>query len=147
MPRIDPTIGSFDLSYDPSSDEARAAAKARRSRKAVKAWIQTLLLFAVLIAVCYGAAWYGGVLPEQFQPGAPQLFARVLVVVGFALVIGMQIAGSLVLFNYGFVRGALAFLLPGYFMIALKRSGIYWQIMGPWCFGIVMIIAGTILLS
>lgn len=147
MPRIEPTIGSFDLSYDPASDEARAAAKTRRARKAVKAWFLTVLLFAGLIAVCYGAAWYGGMLPEQFAPGAPQLLARFLVIAGFALVVGMQIAGSLVLFNYGFERGALAFLLPGYFMIALKRSGIYWQIMGPWCLGIVMIIAGTILLS
>jgi hypothetical protein len=148
MPRVEPTIGSFDLDYDdPSGDAARAAAKVRRTRRAFKAWSVTLLLFAVLFAVCYGAAWYGDVLPEQFKPGAPQLFARVLVIAGFAIVLGAQLIGSLALFGYGFVRGALALLVPGYVLIGLKRSGIYWQVMGPWCAGILMVVAGTLLLS
>ena len=148
MPRVEPTIGSFELDYeDPSTDAARAAAKVRRTRKSIKTWAVTLLLFAVLFTVCYGAAWYRGVLPEQFAPGAPQLLARVLVVAGFATILVAQLIGSLVLFAYGFERGALALLFPGYIFIGLKRSGIYWQVMGPWCAGIVMVIAGTILLS
>ena len=106
----------------------------------------TLLIIAGFGALCYGGALYAGIVPDQFKPGTPGLLARSLIVVGFAGLFGAQLAGSLALFRYGFVRAMVSLLLPGYLMIALVRSGIYWHVMGPWCAGLGLIIVGTVLL-
>ncbi|MEO8670569.1 MAG: hypothetical protein ABI411_04580 [Tahibacter sp.] len=86
-------------------------------------------------------------IPEQFKFGAPHLSARLLIVSGFAMMAGSQLSGSIMLFRSSFVRGALSLLVPGYFLVGLKRSGIYWTIIGPWSAGIAFIVIGTMLLS
>jgi hypothetical protein len=148
MERIEPTISTLDLAADPGADaKIRAQVNSRRLRSAFTGWAVTLLLFASVCALCYAGALYAGIIPEQFRPGTPALLARTSIVVGFAVLFGSHIAGSLVLFRYGFERGALALLLPGYLFIALKRSGIFWHVMGPWCIGLGLVVVGTVLFS
>jgi hypothetical protein len=148
MQRIEPTIGTFSLEADPAADaQARAQARSKRLRHAIAHWSVTLLLFAGTIGACYAGASYAGILPEQLRLGTPSLLARLLIIAGFAIVFGSQIIGSLLLFRYSFERGALTLLFPGYLLIGLKRSGIYWQVMGPWCMGFLLVVVGTVLLS
>jgi len=146
--RIEPTIGSLSLEEDPVADaQLRAQVRSKRLRHAVANWSATLLLLAGTTVLCYASASYAGVLPEQLRLGTPGLLARLSIIVGFAFFFGAQIIGSLLLFRYSFERGALTLLFPGYLLIGLKRSGIYWQVMGPWCFGVLLVVVGTILLS
>ena len=148
MQRIEPTIGDIDLDVDPvAAQRASELARSRRTSRAIRDWFITLSLFAALIAICYGAASYAGVLPEQLRFGTPKLLARLLIPLGFAITLGSQAVGSLLLFRFGFERGALALLFPGYLLIGLKRSGIYWSIMGPWCAGLLLVVIGMILLG
>ena len=148
MQRIEPTISNLSLEADPVADaQLRAHLKSKRLRQAVAKWSGTLLLFAGTIVLCYAGATYAGILPEQLRLGTPGLVARLSIIAGFAFFFGAQIIGSLLLFRYSFERGALTLLFPGYLLIGLKRSGIYWQVMGPWCFGVVLVVVGTILLS
>jgi len=148
MNRIEPTIGTLDLASNPAADaKLLSRAKSRRVRAAIANWSITLLLLAALVAACYAGAVYAGIMPEQLKPGTPGLLARLFIVVGFFIFFGSQCIGALILFRYGFERGALALLLPGYIFIALKRSGIFWQVMGPWCAGLGLVVLGTLLLN
>jgi len=148
MARIEPTFSRNEFEANSAADaHVRALAKSRRIHKAVKDWRFTLLLLAGTVAICYASAVYSGILPEQFKLGAPLLLQRVLIILGFVVVLGSQFVGSIALFRFGFERGALALLLPGYLLIGLKRSGIFWQVMGPWCVGVLMVVLGTILLN
>jgi hypothetical protein len=148
MQRIEPTIRSFDLETDPIAEaERRSQAKSKRLRHAIVNWCVAVMLFGGTVALCYTAASYSGFLPEPLKLGTPSLLARLSIVVGFMFVFGAQIASSLLLFRYSFERGALTLLFPGYLLIGLKRSGIYWQVMGPWCFGFALVVVGTVLLS
>ena len=147
MERIEPTIGSLELDTRSSRNAAPVNRRQRRFFRTLIDWLITLGLAAVAIALFYWVMLRAGALPSQFQWGAPKLLERLLIVVGIAVTLGSQIIGSFILFRFGFERGALALLLPAYLPIALKRSGIFWQVMGPWCLGVVSIITGTILLN
>lgn len=146
--RIEPTIGTLDLASDPAADaEARARSKGLRVRRELAHLSLTLLLLAGVVALCYASALHAGIVPEQFRPGSPNLLARTLIVVGFATLFGAQLVGSLVLFRYGFLRATLSVIVPGYLVFALIRSGIYWQVMGPWCASLGLIVVGTVMLA
>jgi hypothetical protein len=147
MERIEPTIGSLELGARSAQNAAPATRRQKRFFRTLIDWLITLGLLAVVVALFYWVMLRAGALPNQFQWGAPKLLERLLIVAGIAVTLGSQIIGSFILFRFGFERGALALLLPAYLPIALKRSGIFWQVMGPWCLGVVSIVAGTILLN
>lgn len=54
---------------------------------------------------------------------------------------------ALGLFKYGIVSGALGLPAPAYRMFGLKRSGIFRPAMGPRCVRIILVAAGTMLLT
>ncbi|MDE2257217.1 MAG: hypothetical protein KGK05_05580 [Xanthomonadaceae bacterium] len=147
MERIEPTIGSLEIDPNSARDAAPTARRRKRLLRTLIDWLITLGLLAVAVALFYWVMLKAGALPNQFQLGAPKLFERLLIIVGIVVALGSQIIGSFALFRFGFERGALALLLPAYLPFALKRSGIFWAVMGPWCLGILFILAGTILLN
>jgi hypothetical protein len=147
MERIEPTIGKIDFQVSAEIGTSSAKQRRRRIRQTLADWLVVALLAAIVFPLLYWVTSRSGLLPGQFQLGTPKLLERVLIVVGFGVVFGSQFIGSIFLFRFSFERGALALLLSGYLPIALKRSGIFWAIMGPWCIGILLVVVGTILLS
>jgi hypothetical protein len=148
MKRIEPTIGNLDLDSDPAAvKRVQIREKSSRQRSAIAHWSVTLLLLLGTVVLFYVGASYAGVLPEHFKFGAPFLVARLLIVAGFTVLFGSQLIGAFLLFRHSFQRGLSVVLFPGYLLIGLKRSGIYWQVMGPWCVGMALVVVGTMLLS
>ena len=70
-----------------------------------------------------------------------------LIVGSFVLVLLAQLAGSIAAFRSGISDGILSLVVPGYVLLALKRSGLYWPVVGVWLAGVVGIATGTIALS
>jgi hypothetical protein len=147
MERIEPTIGKIDLQPTGGKEVPSILQRSGNVQKALTDWFIIALLSAVVIALFYWVTLKTGLLPDQFQIGTPKLFERILILVGLTTTLGSQVIGSILLFRFSFERGALALLLPGYLPIALKRSGIFWAVMGPWCLGILLVVAATILLN
>jgi hypothetical protein len=147
MKRIEPTLGSLDLTIDPAEQErAILRARKRRFRSAVVSWSVVFLLTATLLGGALAAAISGGALvyPDDFQwvnlPGK-------LVVVGFALAFLTQIVAAILAFRVSFLAGALSLLVPGYLFFCLRRQGDFWPLAAVWLLGLAMVTTGTMLLS
>ncbi|QBB72182.1 hypothetical protein ELE36_18435 [Pseudolysobacter antarcticus] len=148
MQRIEPTFGSAEPEKDQVAlTRARAIAKSRRTRKAILDWLVTVLIAFATIALCVACAWYAGVIPDQYKFGTPKLFERSIIVIGFIVVLGSQLVGSILMFNVSFVQGGLSLFVPGYIYIALRRNKLYVPVMGTWFVGLLAIVVGTILLA
>ena len=148
MQRIEPTFGSAGPETDQVAlTRAREITKSRRMRKAIFDWVVTLLIAFATIALCITCAWYAVVIPDQYKFGMPKLFERSLIVIGFIVVVGSQLVGSILMFNVSFVQGGLSLFVPGYIYIALRRNKLYMPVMGAWFIGLLAIVAGTILLA
>ncbi len=148
MQRIEPTFGSAESETDQAAlARAREIAKSRRMRKAIFDWLVTLFIAFATIALCIACAWYAGVIPDQYKFGTPKLFERSIILIGFIVVVGSQLVGSILMFNVSFVQGGLSLFVPGYIYIALRRNKLYEPVMGTWFIGLLAIVAGTILLA
>lgn len=71
----------------------------------------------------------------------------VTLLLGMAIVILAQIVGAILVFRVSVLKGLLSLTLPGYFLFALRRQGIYNKVVGGWGIGILGLAIGTILLS
>jgi len=76
-----------------------------------------------------------------------QNFGTVVVLAGLAIVIIAQIFGAIMVFNVSLLKGVLSLIIPGYFLMVLRREGMYGRVVGSWAFGIVCMIIGTVALS
>ena len=76
-----------------------------------------------------------------------QNFGSGMLLFGIAIIILAQIAGSIMVFSVNILKGILSLIVPGYFLFALRREGMYGRIIGGWAFGILCMVIGTIILS
>lgn len=74
-------------------------------------------------------------------------FGSITLIAGMAIAFLAQIAGAILVFRSSIVKGLLSLTIPGYFLFALRRQGIYKQVVGSWGVGILGMIMGTILMS
>jgi hypothetical protein len=76
-----------------------------------------------------------------------QSFGTAIILLGIAVMIIAQIVGAILVFRTDILKGALSLIVPGYFLFALKREGLYGKIVGAWVIGIAGYALGTIILS
>lgn len=74
-------------------------------------------------------------------------FGSITLLLGMAIVLLAQIVGAILVFNSSVVKGLFSLTIPGYFLFALRRQGIYNKVVGSWGIGILGMVVGTILLS
>ena len=67
--------------------------------------------------------------------------------VGIAVAYLAQIVGAILVFRASVLKGVLSLFIPGYFLFALKRQGLYRPVVGVWVAGIAGLVFGTIVLS
>jgi hypothetical protein len=72
---------------------------------------------------------------------------KYLIPLGFGLVVVAQIVGVILVFGKSLGKGLLSVVVPGYFIFALRREGLYWKVVGAWLLGILFIVAGTLVYS
>ncbi len=72
---------------------------------------------------------------------------KYLIPLGFGLVVVTQIVGVILVFGKSIGKGLLSVVVPGYFIFALRREGLYWKVVGAWHLGILFIVAGTLVYS
>ena len=70
-----------------------------------------------------------------------------VILLGMAIALLAQIVGAILVFRVSILKGVLSFIVPGYFLFALRREGLYGRIVGAWALGILGVAAGTIILS
>jgi hypothetical protein len=74
-------------------------------------------------------------------------FGSGVILLGMTIIILAQIVGAIMVFNVSFIKGLFSLTIPGYFLFALRREGMYRQIIGSWLFGILCLAIGTVILS
>lgn len=74
-------------------------------------------------------------------------FGTVVILLGLAIVIIAQIVGAIMVFSVSILKGIFSLVIPGYFLMALRREDMYGRIVGGWAFGIFCMIIGTVVLS
>jgi hypothetical protein len=70
-----------------------------------------------------------------------------LILGGMALAAIAQVVGAIKILNVNVAMGVLSLIVPGYFLFALRRHGIYRQVVGAWLIGILGLAIGTIIVS
>ena len=146
MKRVEPSIGSFDLTLDPAAvAAARDREKARETRASVTRWIWIVLFSVVLPGslVAYGA--YTGAIGGS--PEDPGRVAKVLPVAGLFILYVSQVVAAIYIFSRSFAQGLVSLIVPGYFLIALRRNEAFYPVMFSWLLGAGALAAGTIMLS
>jgi hypothetical protein len=146
--RIEPTLGDLELKVDPIqlAETHRAQEKLKR-RTTLRDGFFTSLLYLAILAGCYWLALKIGLLPLAGDVVGRLTIPAVMILIGFSLAIGAQGVGMVMLFRRSFIDGVLALLLPGYFLFALERNGLYRSIVGVWALGLLLIAAGTIVFA
>jgi hypothetical protein len=76
-----------------------------------------------------------------------QSLGTAVILLGMAIVILAQIVGAILVFRVSILKGVLSLIVPGYFLFALRREGLYGRVVGAWVVGIVGLAVGTIMLS
>jgi len=66
---------------------------------------------------------------------------------GMAVAFLAQVVGAVLIFRTNTLHGVLSLVVPGYFLFALKRQGLYKPVIGTWLVGVLGVVAGTIILS
>lgn len=74
-------------------------------------------------------------------------FGTGFILFGMTITILAQIVGAIMVFNVSFLKGVLSLTIPGYFLFALRREGMYRQIIGSWSLGLFCLVIGTVILS
>jgi hypothetical protein len=74
-------------------------------------------------------------------------FGIVVILLGLAIVTIAQIVGAIMVFSVSILKGIFSLVIPGYFLMALRREDMYGRIVGGWAFGIFCMIIGTVVLS
>ena len=69
------------------------------------------------------------------------------IMIGIVVVALAQIVGAILVFRSDVLHGVFSLLIPGYFLFALKRQGLYKQVIGAWLAGILGLVIGTVILS
>jgi hypothetical protein len=73
--------------------------------------------------------------------------ATAMILLGIAVAFLAQIVGAILVFRASILKGVLSLLIPGYFLFALRRQGLYNSVMGFWLAGILGLAVGTVMLS
>ena len=76
-----------------------------------------------------------------------QTVATVSIMVGIAVAVLAQLVGALLVFRMSILKGVFSLLIPGYFLFALMRQGLYKPVVGAWLAGIIGMVVGTVILS
>lgn len=76
-----------------------------------------------------------------------EILGKVLILGGLIIVIASQIVGTFLVFRISAMKGFLSLVVPGYFLFALKRGGLYFSVIGFWGMGVLCLIFGTISMS
>lgn len=76
-----------------------------------------------------------------------QSLGTTVILLGMAIAFLAQIVGAILVFRISILKGVLSLIVPGYFLFALRRGGLYGRIVGAWAVGIAGLAAGTIMLS
>lgn len=143
--RIEPKLGDLELKVDPVQlAEAHRSQAKLKQRASVRDGFFTLLLYLVIVALCYWLALKLGWLPLAGDPEGRLTIPTLIILGGFLLAMAAQAIGMLMLFGRSLVDGILALILPGYFCFALERNGLYRSIIGTWMLGLLLIAAGTL---
>jgi hypothetical protein len=74
-------------------------------------------------------------------------FGSGIILFGLAAVMLSQLWGAIMVFSVSILKGILSLIIPGYFLFALRREGMYARIVGSWGLGILCMAIGTIVLS
>ena len=74
-------------------------------------------------------------------------FGSGIILFGLATVMLSQLWGAIMVFSVSILKGILSLLIPGYFLFALRREGMYGRVVGSWGLGIVCMAIGTFVLS
>ncbi len=76
-----------------------------------------------------------------------EILGKILILGGFGIIIISQLIGTLLVFKASVIKGFLSLVVPGYFLFALKREGLYIPIIGFWVLGVLCVAFGTIAMS
>jgi hypothetical protein len=76
-----------------------------------------------------------------------QSLGTTVILLGMAIAFLAQIVGAILVFRISILKGVLSLIVPGYFLFALRREGLYGRIVGAWAIGIAGLAVGTIMLS
>jgi len=76
-----------------------------------------------------------------------QNLGSALILLGIAVAFLAQIVGAILVFRASILKGVLSLLIPGYFLLALRREELYGLVVGAWAIGILGLVLGTVLLS
>lgn len=148
MARVEPTFGGADLA-DTAVASSGTRSGTRRSRPAasLKSWIYPgLLLAAIFIGVAW-AAFHFGVIGQSEGAAPSVILPKALIFGGLGLVFFAQLLGVALLFGVSVVKGMLGFFVPGYWLFALRREGMYWGVVGMLMLGFVVYALGIVLAS
>ena len=124
---------------------ARERARSIEVRAAVARWLW-IILFSVVIPgglVAYGA--YNGSIGGR--PEDARRIAKLLALGGIWVLYTSQVVAALYVFTRSFAQGMLSLVVPGYFVLALRRSKAFYPVVVSWLLGVIALAAGTILLS
>jgi hypothetical protein len=144
MSRIEPRIETFEISASSGAD-AMGPRRATSRRGDILQWVQLSFIALFLLAIALGLAH----LALGFDPFAVSLsvWGRALVMGGLVVAYLAQLLSAIALFRTSFSDGLLALIVPGFFVVPLRRQGHYNWFIGIFALGLLCLALGTILLS